>query len=308
MNLRVPRSASPQPAECGPLIVYLGHHKCASSWVVSVLREASYRLAWRFRVVHRPVDWQRHGFASLAEYVEAERPRVLAYTNADAADLAGLPAWRGIHVVRDPRDVWVSGYFSHLHTHPTLRWPELAAHRERLRAVPTPEGLRLELDFSSWVFEQMAAWDYRQPHVLELQMEMLAADPEDQFRRAFEFLGMLGPEPAGLLDRVLATALPRLNALHYRGRHRTPFGLPLSPFRLPLAALPASEVGSVVARKSFERLSGGRSPGQEDVQSHFRKGEPGDWANHLTADHLALFHARHPGLVERLGYAAEVLA
>lgn len=290
------------------LIVYLGHHKCASSWIVSVLREASYRLAWRFRVVHRPEDWQRCGYDSLAAYVRGERPRVLAYTNADAADLEGLPPWRGIHVTRDPRDVWVSGYFSHLHSHPTQRWPELAIHRQRLQEVPKEEGLRLELDFSDWVFRQMGAWDYGREDVLELQMEALSADPEREFREAFDFLGMLGPDARGPWRRTLTTVLPRVNALHYRGRHRVPFGIPISPFRLPLSALPKTEVGSVVERKSFERLSGGRKRGEEDVRSHFRKGKAGDWKHHLSAELLDLFDVRHPGLVEQLGYAQPLVA
>jgi hypothetical protein len=286
-----------------PLVLFLGHHKCASSWIVAVLREASYRLAWRFRVVHRPEDWQRLGYDSLAEFVRSERPHVLAYTNADAADLDGLPAWRGLHVVRDPRDVWVSGYFSHLHSHPTTHWPELETHRRRLAEVAEGEGLWLELAFSDWVFKQMGEWDYNRPNVLEMQMEALSADPRIGFTRALGFLGMLAPEAEGKVRRAISAALPRLNALHYRGRHRVPFSIPLSPFRLPLRALPASEVVPIVERKSFERLSGGRKKGEEDVRSHFRKGKPGDWKNHLTDDHLALFEGRYPGLIEHLGYA-----
>ena len=80
----------------------------------------------------------------------------------------------------------------------------------------------------------------------------------------------------------------------------------LSPFRFPLQALPEPAVSSAVRRKSFERLSGGRKKGEENVESHYRKGKAGDWKNHLSADHLASFEAQHPGLVERLGYSALV--
>ena len=189
------------------LCVYLGHHKCASSWITSVIREVCFRLAWRFRVVHRPDDWYRQDYASLAEYVSAERPRMLAYTNAEASDLKGLPSWRGIHVVRDPRDVWVSGYFSHLHSHPVKHWPELEAHRERLQAVPKDEGLFLELAFSSWVFRQMADWDYTQPQVLELHMEALSADPEAEFSRVLKHLGVVESETADPITQLVVAAI-----------------------------------------------------------------------------------------------------
>ena len=285
------------------LCVYLGHHKCASSWITTVLREVCFRLAWRFRVVHRPEDWQRQGYPSLEEYVRVERPRMLSYTNAEASNLEGLSPWRGVHVVRDPRDVWVSGYYSHLHSHPTEHWPELEAHRRQLQGLPTEEGLWLELEFSAWVFEQMATWDYHQPHVLEMKMEALSANPEEEFRRVLGHLGVLNTDVQGPVTRLMVAAVLRLNTLHWRGRHRFPFGMTISPLSFPLQAMPEAEVGPAVRRKSFERLSGGRKKGEENVESHFRKGKAGDWKNHLSAQHLASFESAHPGLVERLGYA-----
>ena len=51
-------------------------------------------------------------------------------------------------------------------------------------------------------------------------------------------------------------------------------------------------------------LAGGRKEGDEDVKSHFRKGAPGDWINHFSADHKALFKSLYPDLVVKLGYEA----
>lgn len=39
---------------------------------------------------------------------------------------------------------------------------------------------------------------------------------------------------------------------------------------------------SVVEGARFQRLSGGRMPGDEDPSSHWRKGIAGDWRNHFT--------------------------
>lgn len=47
--------------------------------------------------------------------------------------------------------------------------------------------------------------------------------------------------------------------------------------------MPEDRFEQLMDRFSFERLSGGRTPGQEDVHSHYRKGISGDWANHFTS-------------------------
>jgi hypothetical protein len=63
---------------------------------------------------------------------------------------------------------------------------------------------------------------------------------------------------------------------------------------------------AVVARcredGAFERLSGGRVAGQEDSNSLFRRGLPGDWHNHFsTADNIRYF-AIAGDVLARLGY------
>jgi len=54
---------------------------------------------------------------------------------------------------------------------------------------------------------------------------------------------------------------------------------------------------------SFEAQSG-RRPGEQNIFSHFRKGVPGDWKNHLSRAAAKEFEALIPGILRRLGYAA----
>ena len=67
-------------------------------------------------------------------------------------------------------------------------------------------------------------------------------------------------------------------------------------------AMPAETLKALLAAHSFETLSGGRKPGQEDVNAHYRKGVAGDWRNHLTGQRLDHFHAVTGDLVTLLGY------
>lgn len=64
----------------------------------------------------------------------------------------------------------------------------------------------------------------------------------------------------------------------------------------------ASAVERCVAAASFERLSGGRSPGQADQASHFRKGVAGDWREGLDPAALHAFEAAASKMMADLGY------
>lgn len=55
---------------------------------------------------------------------------------------------------------------------------------------------------------------------------------------------------------------------------------------------------------SFTLLSGGRNPGEEDRNSFFRKGVPGDWRCHLGDAAAAKFQDVAGRWLERFGYAA----
>jgi hypothetical protein len=53
---------------------------------------------------------------------------------------------------------------------------------------------------------------------------------------------------------------------------------------------------------SFERLSGGRSRGQEDRESFFRKGIVGDWRNYLSDEMNEMFQDKAGEWLARFGY------
>jgi hypothetical protein len=57
-----------------------------------------------------------------------------------------------------------------------------------------------------------------------------------------------------------------------------------------------------VAEGSFERMSGGRSPGVEDRASFLRRGIAGDWRNHFTLRANRAFVAIAGGVMGQLGY------
>ncbi|GHD57241.1 hypothetical protein GCM10017083_38450 [Thalassobaculum fulvum] len=62
-------------------------------------------------------------------------------------------------------------------------------------------------------------------------------------------------------------------------------------------------VRRAIETASFEKLSGGRSRGQEDPASHYRRGEVGGWAEVLTPAEVEAFEAAAGPMMDTLGYA-----
>jgi hypothetical protein len=198
-------------------------------------------------------------------------------------------------MVRDPRDVCVSGYFSHRNTHRTDSWPELVEHRERLRSLPQEEGLLLDMEFVAHHLEEMRSWPAKVEGVLTLRMEEVTADPYGELLQAFGHLGLLDPRDLDADRRlvyVLSKACRRIESLT-GDRIRLPF----APARLP-----AERLLGIVWEHDFKKKTGGREQGAEDRGSHYRKGVPGDWRNHFTERHVRYFKERYNDLLLLYGY------
>jgi hypothetical protein len=268
-----------------PLLAYFGHHKCASTWIADIVFDVCSVAGLRAASVHNP-----RGFGGdLAGFVEARPIDFLLYVNANWEYASPMRDFIGFHVIRDPRDIIVSSYFSHLHSHPTDDWPELVEHRKELQGVDEEEGILVVLDFLSDVLDDIGSWHYGDPRVIELKMEDVVRSPEVIFQRVFGALGVMDPS----MGRARASLVTALAEAKRRRRRAVP---------VRLVPLPAAVVEDAVRRHAFEKKAGGRRPGSEDVRSHYRKGVLGDWVNHFTPKHRRVFKERYGELLVRLGY------
>jgi hypothetical protein len=273
-----------------PLNAFFGHHKSGTSWVGDILEDLCDEVGWSHWATDNAGPFGAEG---LERWAFRNRVDLVSWTNSDIRLVPDRPDLRAFHVVRDPRDVCVSAYFSHRNSHSLAGWPELGDVRAFLRRVDRDEGIAFEIDFLRPVFEAMEQWDYDRPTILELRFEDLVAAPEEHFVAIASFLGMVDPR-----SRVVAAQddgpSSRLRRTEQRARRM--LHLP------PTAQISAAAVRRVVARHSFEYKSGGRAPGVVDATNHYRSGVAGDWKHYLTAEHLELLARRHPGLLDTLGY------
>ena len=173
------------------MYVFFGHHRCATTWTVTLIqalsRELDLRMAQEDRYEKLPADLEKIDFL----------------THGNATDgivqlLAGKE-YRAFHVIRDPRDILVSSYFSDKYSHYVYS-QQFAQFRERLDTMAFDEGLHLELERRTAEFEAMAHWNYHNPRVYETRYEVLTTAPYVEFSKILSFLGIPMPE-TGMANR-----------------------------------------------------------------------------------------------------------
>jgi hypothetical protein len=301
-------SRSAHPAEGRRLLAYYGHHKCASTWLAGILARTMDEIGLRYLGAYDvlapsaigqfaiygepPVLFDR---SALREQVDARGADLVTVGGPDRELAAILRPGRAFHVIRDPRDLVVSGYFSHLNSHPVDGLPHLREHRRALQSVSPQEGLLLEMDFATNVIKQIGDWDYTDRSVLELKMEDLTVHPYENFIQIFRHLGLLAEdEPTSARDEARIWTTRVLNRLSKRRPS-------LHPLRRTIPATGELVLGTVYAHR-FETITRGRARGVENVMSHYRKGVAGDWINHFTRQHAEAFEASFGDLLIRLGY------
>lgn len=246
------RLRSPFPEDAAPrFVLHCCHHKTGWSWFNSVLQAISDHYGLRF---------QNLRLGSLDPSTDV----ALGY--GDRSALPRAPDLVGSHMVRDPRDVVVSGYHYHLWT------PEAWAHepdpayggrsyREHLRALDPEEGLAAEIRHALPVIREMADWDYDDPRFCELRYEDAIADPRATYRQVFRHYGFT--------DEAVATA------------------------------------ADIADRYSFRNLTG-RRLGDVEERSHLRSGRPGQWRKEFTPATSELFKELAGDALIALGYETDL--
>ena len=295
------QQVSPNQHAQFPLRMFFGHHKCATGWIDHILREICLHMGLSFKIVHQPYSFKPYG--TLGPLVKDQRIQFLSYINTNIKYTQDLKVFKAFHVVRDPRDIVVSAYYSHLHSLKAPSWKTLQDVRAHLQKLPKEDALFFELDFLSDQFEEMAAWNYEQDHILELKMEDISADPLRSFEHILKFLDMYDEKTwRGIGQRARALRLS-MNRWNHKGRRYMPGKLPMFPVpKRPVHHLPGFALEQITKKLSFKKLAGGRTKGEENVNSHYRKGVHGDWKNHFNEEHINYFKIHYNDLLIQLGY------
>jgi hypothetical protein len=240
---------------CDQVRVLAGQHKAMTTYFTAVLGIMSAAYGLPFRQCNR-------GFAPV--------PRggfMLNHTSDFETDEGWerAAAARIVKIVRDPRDLIVSGYSYHKWTDEAwanTRWDGNPSLKERLNSLSTEEGLMLEIrrvargretDYLRWI-------EPREGLLVLRYEDLMGDDREALYRRIFEHWQFSG-----------------------------------APLEFGVKAMRLFE---------FESRTG-RKPGQSSGGKHLRSGKSGGWRSVLTPEHLVAVEEEYGEVIAALGYPAD---
>lgn len=234
--------------------------KTASQWVKAVLRDPIVFSASGLTVVPyvdlglRYAKVQKYPTHTIATHL---------YVSYDTYSEIPKPAsYRTFFVLRDPRDVVVSWYFSAKYSHRMVE--PIPAMRRDLQPLSEDDGYKYVIDrLVEWEsFEAQRSWvTAEDPNVRIFRYEELAEDNADFIARLLSYLEI---------------------------------------------GITAEDMATLTSRHRFEGRAEGRPQGEEDVNSHYRKGVAGDWKQRLSPAVLRYFEDRTGDLISFLGYQEHV--
>lgn len=237
---------SPLAADA-PIVFIATHHKVMTTYFHAVLRLFAFGLRIPFDKVH----------------IEAPAKGTRMFLSMQSKiDLARLGPYRGVHVMRDPRDMIVSSYHYHKWTH------EAWAHRpdknglsyqQKLNKADTRKGLFMEIDHFIFSYRKLLAeWDMNNPAMLEVSYESLMGPKRPAiYAQVFEHLGFDG--------RALALGLDLM--ILFEAKSRT-----------------------------------GAKDDAVAANSHIRSGKSGQWQDELQDDHIAYIEHELGPVLRKFGY------
>jgi hypothetical protein len=186
------RTRSPFDGAQGPaLLVHGAHHKVGTVWFQRVLSTVSGFYGLRFAEVA-----PSYGASEPVPAPPAEID-VVVYDRANdfRPEALGSRSFRGSHLIRDPRDVVVSGYHYHRRTdeewvrQPKERYGGLS-YQAFLQAADEHDGIMAEIErCARSSLAEMEAWPYDRPEILELRYEDAVRDEVATFTELFRFYG-----------------------------------------------------------------------------------------------------------------------
>jgi len=217
-----------------PLYIHFGYHKCMTVFFSKVLWQMSLSIGKRFKRVS----------SDLQEFRDCLRTKKYGCFNINnvLVNLEKLPHFLGSHIVRDPRDLLVSGYRYHKWCNEKwviMNMSEIPikvfrrcplevnfsdilnkigiekkylnkSYKELLNHVDEETGYMLEMEIRKPSFSQMYKWNYNLPNIYELRYEDVFGNEQEAFKELFSFFGIPKNEISNLMNFVYKNSFKQI--------------------------------------------------------------------------------------------------
>jgi len=177
------RRRSAAAPDTGPRLFVATHHKSMTTYFNAVLRLFTFANATRFEKIN-------------GRKLPAPDTRIFL-SNHSKFDLGAVRPYRGIHLMRDPRDMIVSGYHYHKWTYEFwARRPDEngVSYQQKLNSRDRSAGLFMEIDHFIFMYrELLERWNMDDPDILEIRYEALMGEEREAlYEEIFRFFGYEG--------------------------------------------------------------------------------------------------------------------
>ncbi len=215
-----------------PQLIVFSYHKSGTSLLLHVMKKVTKRLG--LTLVN---------LFGLVDQLDPEPDVVLLPHSL----LRAPPAWpyRAIRMIRDPRDIWVSGYLYHRHCNeewctstdmdptPPIAWPRVdhsfvhwpeerkrgylerlggRSYQQHLLGLTEAEGLDFELDgYTGHTLVSMREWASNGAEALDVKLEDVMGDYDGAMRRIFEHFGFTAVQTEAALEVARSEDVRRMD-------------------------------------------------------------------------------------------------
>jgi len=253
------------------LIIHFGYHKCMTYFFEQVFKCISTKMEWDFK------NFQAFEGDQLFQHANDTSKNQMLQINTIFSDISALPKhFTGTHIIRDPRDLLVSGY--NYHKWSTDSWivepiPDKMrkylkidafkiekdttgyTYQELINNVDKEMGLMIELNWRKFSFSHMLKWNYHHPNIKEIRYEEIFVNELQMFNKIFKHYDFI--------DKQIETGL------------------------------------ECVQKYTFDAK---KKRGKVGAEKHGSKGVSGQWEEHFFPELKSIFKERYQDLLVKLGY------
>lgn len=240
--------------------------KSGSQWIKSMFSD---QMVYKASNMKTHVPHKNFFARSLVQYL-IDKPlpvnKIITPLYIGYEDFLKIPKpekYKAFFVMRDPRDILISWYFSAKFSH--RKNPYIKEQRKILKAKNDEEAIcylcKHVFNKNNILFNAMRPWysnEKEKEGIIVLRYEdLVGAKKIDSFIRLMAFINI---------------------------------------------GISKENIEYLLKKYSFEKFSRGRKIGVENIKSHYRKGKSGDWKNYFTREHKEIFKKVHGQLLIDLNY------